>query len=225
MPSGSIKDVPVVTTTWSGFYIGAGVGYGHLVAENRYWEPTFASTWKGDGGQGGLGTAVIGFDRQIGDRYVMGAFVEYDWSTLELTYEDTDTPEQKFRLRDAFSVGGRAGFLLTPTSLLYISGGYTWARGKSDQYFDITNGGRTFLGVTDLDLDGPFVGVGLETLLGHRLTLRGEARYTMFDEVTTNQFTTAPFIFTDTMTADVLTARLVLTYRFTRDEHHARILK
>ena len=103
MPSGSIKDVPVVTTTWSGFYIGAGVGYGHLVAENRYWEPTFASTWKGDGGQGGLGTAVIGFDRQIGDRYVMGAFVEYDWSTLELTYEDTDTPEQKFRLRDAFS--------------------------------------------------------------------------------------------------------------------------
>ncbi len=224
MPAGPVKDC-CVAPVWSGVYVGAGVGYGLLASENKYWEPGFSSTWKGEGGQGGLGTAVLGFDRQIRDRYVLGAFIEYDWSSLELTYEDTDTPQQKFRMRDAFSVGGRAGFLLTPSSLLYISGGYTWARGKADEYFDIVSGTRTFYGATSLDLDGPFVAVGLETHLGHRLTLRGEGRYTMFDEVTTNHYTIAPFIFTDTMTADVLTARLVLTYRFTRDEPHAQVLK
>jgi outer membrane immunogenic protein len=225
---GSIKDAPVVAPTWSGFYIGAGIGYGLLAAENKYWEPqptVFSSTWKGEGGQGGLGTVVIGFDRQLHDRYVLGAFVEYDWSSLELTYEDTNTPQQKFRMRDAFSVGGRAGFLMTPTSLLYVTGGYTWARGKSDQYFDIVNGTQTFYGVTSLDLNGPFVGIGMETQLAPRLALRAEGRYTMFNEVTTNHFNTAPYIFTDTMTADVLTARLVLTYKFTRDESHAQILK
>jgi outer membrane immunogenic protein len=222
---GSIKDVPVAAPIWSGVYIGAGVGYGMLAAENKYWEPTFASTWKGDGGQGGIGTAVIGFDRQIHDRYVLGAFVEYDWSSVELTYEDTRTPQQKFRMRDAFSVGGRAGFLMTPTSLLYVTGGYTWARGKSDQYFDIVSGGQTFYGVTSLDLNGPFIGIGIETQLAHRLALRAEGRYTMFDEVTTNHSTKPLYVFTDSMTADVLTARLVLTYKFTRDEPPAPVLK
>ena len=226
---GSVKDAPVLAPSWSAFYIGAGVGYGLLAAENKYWEPrgttTFSSTWKGEGGQGGLGTAVIGFDRQIRERYVLGAFVEYDWSSLELTYEDTNTPQQKFRMSGAVSVGGRAGFLLTPTSLLYVTGGYTWARGKSDQYFDIENSNRTFYGATSIDLNGPFVGIGMETLIRQRLSLRAEGRYTMFDEVTTNQFNTAPFVFRDTMTADVLTARLAITYRFTRDEPHAQILK
>jgi outer membrane immunogenic protein len=224
---GSVKDAPVLAPSWSAFYIGAGVGYGLLAAENKYWEPqpaVFSSTWKGEGGQGGFGTAVIGFDRQIRERYVLGAFVEYDWSSLELTYEDTDTPQQKFRMDGAFSVGGRAGFLLTPTSLLYVTGGYTWARGKADQYFDIvSDSGQTFYGATSLDLNGPFVGIGMETLIGQRLSLRAEGRYTMFDEVTTNQFNTAPNIFRDTMTADVLTARLAVTYRFTRDEPHTHL--
>ena len=63
----------------------------------------------------------------------------------------------------------------------------------------------------------------IATLLAQRLSLRAEGRYTMFDEVTTNQYRTAPNIFTDTMTADVLTARLAITYRFTRDEPHAHL--
>ena len=33
MARGSMKDVPVAVPTWSGFYLGAGVGYGHLIAQ------------------------------------------------------------------------------------------------------------------------------------------------------------------------------------------------
>ena len=187
MPGISLKDAPRAPI-WAGFYVGAGIGYGHLVAENNYWEPTFASSWKGEGAAGGLGTFVLGFDRQLRDRYVAGAFAEFDWSSIEITYEDTVTPEQVFRIRSAFSVGGRAGYLLTPTTLLYVTGGYTWAQGKSDRYFDIASGGTNYPGATNVDLQGPFVGVGMETQLGERLALRGEVRYVMFrDEVTNSQ--------------------------------------
>ncbi len=222
---GSVKDTPdcCVAPIWSGFYLGAGIGYGHLVAENNYWEPTFSSDWHGEGGAGGFGTAVVGYDRQIRDRYVIGGFLEYDWSSLEITYEDTNTPLQKFRMRDAFSLGGRAGFLMTPSSLLYLTGGYTWGRGKSDQYFDIQSGSTTYSGVTSLDLNGPFVGVGMETMLTSRLALRGEVRYTMFDDVVTNRDASTPF--TNSFGADLLTGRLVLTYKFNGNDGHARMLK
>jgi outer membrane immunogenic protein len=210
MPSVSLKDAPRAPI-WSGFHFGAGVGYGHLVAENDYWEPGFASSWKGEGAAGGLATFVVGFDRQLGDRYVAGLFGEYEWSSIEITYEDTTTPQQTFRLQSAISLGARAGFLLTPTSLLYVTGGYTWAEGNSDRYFDITEGATTYPGVTSLTLDGPFAGIGMETRLSERLGLRGEVRYVMFRDQTTNNQPSVPF--TDSFHANLLTGRLVVVYK------------
>src|SRR5262245_31566826 len=111
MPRGSIKDVPVAVPTWSGFYLGAGVGYGHLIGKNRYNEVSsefpngVASSFDGEGASGGLGTVVLGFDRQIRDRYVVGLFTEFDWSSIEISYQDTFTPEQTFRLDRTFSIG------------------------------------------------------------------------------------------------------------------------
>jgi outer membrane immunogenic protein len=210
MPSMSLKDTPVAPI-WSGLYVGAGMGYGHLVAENNYWEPTFASSWKGEGAAGGLATFALGIDRQLRDRYVAGLFAEYDLSSIEITYEDTVTPQQKFRVRRAISVGARAGYLLTPATLLYISGGYTWADGKSDRYFDITSGAVTYPGATSVDLEGPFAGIGMETQMGERLALRGEVRYVMFRDVVTNDQPSVPF--TDSFHANLLTGRLVLVYK------------
>jgi outer membrane immunogenic protein len=210
MPSVSLKDTPR-TPIWSGFYAGAGIGYGHLVAQNNYWEPTFASSWKGEGAAGGLATVVLGFDRQLRERYVAGAFAEYDWSSIEITYADTVTPQQKFRIRGALSLGARAGYLLTPATLLYVMGGYTWAEGKSDGYFDIASAGVTYPGASSVDLHGPFAGVGMETQLGERLALRGEVRYLTFRDEITNDQPAVPF--TDSFHANLLTGRLVLVYK------------
>jgi outer membrane immunogenic protein len=210
MPSVSLKDTPRAPI-WSGFYAGAGIGYGHLVSQNNYWEPTFASSWKGEGAAGGLAGLVLGFDRQLRERYVAGAFAEYDWSSIEITYEDTATPQQKFRMRSAFSLGARAGYLLTPTTLLYVTGGYTWAEGKSERYFDITGAGVTYPGATSVDLNGAFAGIGMETQLGERLALRGEVRYLMFRDEITNEQPAVPF--TDSFHANLLTGRLVLVYK------------
>jgi outer membrane immunogenic protein len=227
MPRGSVKDVPVAVPTWSGFYLGAGLGYGHLIAKNRYSENDdgvpFSSSYDGEGARGGFGTVVLGFDRQIRDRYVIGLFTEFDWSSIELKYQDTDTPQQTFRHDNTYSLGGRAGFLMTPTSLLYLTGGYSWSRGKSNGYFDIEADdidGTIFPGVRKLTLQGPFVGIGMETQLGRNLSLRGEMRYTMYDDKVVNSFNGQFFgnlAFSDRFEADLLTGRIALTYKFNRD--------
>ena len=220
MSRGSIKDAPVATPSWSGFYLGGGVGYGHLIGKNRYDEPGTINDLisNNDSAAGGLGTVVIGFDRLVRDRYVLGVFAEYDWSNIEL--EDLDTGlTTHFRVRNAFSIGGRGGFLMTPQSLLFLTAGYTWANGKSDGYFDI----GPFAGVRSLDLNGPFVGLGMETQLGRNWSLRGEARYTMFNDVTTNSDSGVPF--TDRLEANLLTARLSVIYKFNRDEPEVRPIK
>lgn len=240
MPRGSVKDVPVAVPTWSGFYLGAGVGYGHMVAKNRYNEVSdenplgFASSFHGEGAAGGFGTVVLGFDRQIRDRYVVGLFTEFDWSSIEISYQDTDTPEQTFRHDRTFSLGGRAGFLLTQTSLLYLTGGYSWSHGKNNGYFDIDSVEAvdgTFFGKRKLTLQGPFVGIGMETLLGRNLSLRGEVRYTMYDDIVTNtfngtgDFSGEPLSFSDRFEANLLTGRIALVYKFNRDEPHVVPIK
>ena len=72
----SIKDTPVEGPQWSGFYLGAGVGYGHAVLDNNYNETggtTFAQSLEGEGMRGGLATLIFGLDRRISDRLVVGS--------------------------------------------------------------------------------------------------------------------------------------------------------
>jgi outer membrane immunogenic protein len=229
MPRGSLKDVPVccAAPSWTGFYIGGGIGYGHLQGENNYWEPGFSQSWKGEGAAGGLGTVVLGFNRQFREKYVAGVFVEYDWSNIEISYIDsTITNEQTFRVEQSINVGARAGFLLTPSSLLYVTGGYSWAKGKNDGYFDIQpTVGPLLPGKSTSDLNGPFVGLGMETQLGHNFALRGEARYTMFSDEIVNSGSLFGTPYEDHFKANLLAARLVLTYKLNRDEPVSAPLK
>ncbi len=222
MERGSIKDVPV-TPTWSGFYLGLGVGYGMVFGDNKYSDSTPVNqSWTNDGLAGGFGTVVLGFDRQFREHYVLGVFTEFDWASMEGHFRNDLPPatDDTFRLRDAYSIGGRAGFLLTPTSLLYATGGYTWAWIKNNGYFDIFDEDtNTLFPGRNPRVQGPFVGVGMETQLGRNWSLRGEARYTMFDDIVTNSGNTALGVsFVDRMEANMLTARLAVTYKWNRDE-------
>jgi len=227
MSRGSIKDAPVATPSWSGFYLGAGVGYGHMLGDNKYSDdfgPGTFQSWTNDSAGGGFGTVVIGFDRLVRERYVVGLFADADWGSIEGHFRNSDPPatDDSFRIRNAYSVGARAGFLMTPTSLLFATAGYSWAKIKSNGYFDVVNSADPddiVLGKRSVSLQGPFVGIGMETQLGRNWSLRGEARYTMFNEVTTasGQFLDDT-IFVDKLDANLLTARLAVIYKFNRDE-------
>ncbi len=74
------------------------------------------------------------------------------------------------------SVIGRAGWLATPTTLLYGLGGWSYA------HFDVEDVPYDFgLGqLQDFNANGPTVGGGIEKKLSPKWSLRAEYRYTNF---------------------------------------------
>ena len=70
----------------------------------------------------------------------------------------------------------------------------------------------------------------MKTQLGRNLSLRGEVRYTMYDDKVINSFngtgrSASPLSFNDRFEANLLTGRIALTYKFNRDEPHAGPIK
>jgi outer membrane immunogenic protein len=148
----------VRTLNWTGFYIGAGVGYGAL-------DLNFVDLGTDDlvnvNGEGFLGTAVIGFDRQFGS-WVAGVFADVDFSDISENV-GASTLDHNY----SWAVGARLGGLVTPKTLLYGTVGYTQAE------FALDNNEQLF--------DGYFVGAGIEHLLHQNWTLKLEYRYADYE--------------------------------------------
>ena len=190
-PSYDPKHITLPATPWSGAYLGVGVGYGHSTSENDYYEDDngdiFTSTFDGEAMHGGLVKFYAGIDRQLHSRFVIGAFADVDWTDIRLTYNETDSDLPGFDINDEleiewqWAVGARAGYLFTPQTLLYFTGGFTQAHFKSDGWYDIYSFPDVFPGKSSVTYNGYFVGFGMETLIGHGLALRGEMRYSEFD--------------------------------------------
>jgi outer membrane immunogenic protein len=184
---------------WNGFYVGAGIGAGAVVHDytvDCYYCGRARSETTDFGGEGLFGTVTVGYDRVIRPGWVAGAFADYDFGSTISTEISGDSIDHNH----SWSVGGRLGFLSSPSTLIYGTAGYTQAE------FDF--------GATSKTFDGYFVGAGIETFLRQNWTLKLEYRFSQFDEQTIfdgrycDEFDEA----------SMHTARLVLSYRF---GHHA----
>ena len=83
----------------------------------------------------------------------------------------------------AWSIGGRLGVLSSPSTLLFVSAGWTQVSTEADLSF-VLNGTERRLSL-DKERDGWFVGAGIETQLGwlgSGFSLRGEYRFTRLDD-------------------------------------------
>jgi outer membrane immunogenic protein len=189
-----------VPFSWTGLYVGAGIGGGAAVHEPSMGPVSFDST----AAQGFLATAVAGYDYRVSRSVVAGVFFDYDLSNI--------SPNADFPIlfssgdhRYSWAIGARVGYLISPATLVYFAAGYTRAG------FDFgTLGGIDRIG--DVDLQGYFVGVGVEAQLAGNWSLRGEYRFTQFDPKT---------VFSDPCGCDSLdvetsmhTGRALLIYRF-----------
>ncbi len=196
------KDGPYMPVqTWSGFYLGAGGG-GGSVNHNLKAEINLNTTGNlTGGGTGGFGTVQVGYDRQISRHLVVGAFFDHDFasidSTARISYPGANY-ELKATLTDSWTVGGRAGYLVNPSTLVYGLAGYTEA------HFDLP-----------LGLNGDFnggwtAGAGIETNLGGNFFLKGEYRSTRLDEKTLYTYRNYVKV---TDQPDIQTGRLLLSYK------------
>lgn len=211
--------------SWTGCYVGAGLGYG-LLDDERYGtnnpRPNSTSAAKGY-----LGSFGGGCDYQFGGTtplgpIVIGAFADYDPSSIKGNYgdpfNDSNTATQK--MSSAWFAGARAGFLVTPSVLTYASAGWTSA------HFNQMNIVNTFGAPVDGGLylpshnaNGWFLGSGIEyafTFLPiNGLFWKNEYRYASYEGYNQN-YVHPTFVGSSTVhnSIDVQTFTTSLVYRF-----------
>jgi len=153
---------------WNGFYIGAGAGadaavhnidLGGIVGLN------------GLGGAGAFGELSIGYDHLVAPRFLIGGFVSGHIGNAGpgvYGFGGSISAEA----RHGFDAGVRFGYLVTPSALAYVLGGYSWQR------FEISSAppGLNF----GWDASGYMAGIGIETALTRNLTLKTEYRYAAY---------------------------------------------
>jgi outer membrane immunogenic protein len=219
---------PVVTTNWTGCYVGAGGGYGmwnqdhtthDVVAIPGAIPITVVSAEATAGGRGWFGTVQVGCDYQVSPRWVIGAFADYDFSGMRGDFHPSGTLlVGRERLRDSWAAGVRVGYLIVPQLLGFVSGGYTQARFSA---VDFSTSVPPFV-ATGLSMDaatyrGWFIGTGYEYALDFLpgLFWKTEYRYASYRERDNTIFfaglATPDFI---RASKDVHTVRSELVWRF-----------
>lgn len=196
---------------WTEGYLGVGIGADVLSSDVRGELCCESISQSGPVG-GDLGLSITaGADYQLNSHFVVGAFVSYDWSNIETTATVSDgfdtISASLLNINQRWTVGGRLGALVTPSTLVYALLGYTW--------LDLEDISVSAFGMPATfplpDANGWTTGLGFEQKLGRGLSVRGEYRYTHFGQET---LLDDPFIGTIKADAGLHNARLVAAYRF-----------
>jgi opacity protein-like surface antigen len=229
-PTSRIRGPEPVGPTWSGFYVGAGIGAGaasfDISGTKTGTRPGKCKKWSwfgsicdyvcteykqegytesfGDSGTtdvGVFGVVTVGYDRVLRQGWVGGVFADYDFGSGISGDVSVGGVHTSLDHDHSWAIGARLGYLVTPSTLLYGTAGYTQAEFELDGF-----GSRTF--------GGYFVGAGVETFLRQNWTLRLEYRFSQFGEDS--------IVDKANMSADLdpsmHSARLVLTYRLGRQD-------
>ena len=215
-----VAPTPPPTPIWTGFYIGVGVG-GAFATHDHSADFNGQRLFDDDRGDARFfGTVTVGYDQLFSSRWVAGVFLDYDFGNRDSnsrfpvlgTLTDVQLSNEH---GNAWSIGGRLGFLSSPTTLLYLSLGWTQVSFDGDVSFSFggTQHSRSF----DLDRDGWFVGAGIETQLGwlsSNWSLRAEYRFMQFDDDHRRfDFDVGSRLDLD-HDVDIHSVRVVLSYKF-----------
>lgn len=158
---------------WSGFYAGFGVGAGAVV--HKLSTPLVPGlSFNGIGGEGFFGQATIGYDHMMTERMLIGVFADGRFGNIGTSLEVPALLglDASINATYGFDVGLRAGYLVTPNTLAYVLGGYSWQKFKLDA--------NPFPFTYDWSSGGYVIGAGFEAALRGNWTLTGEYRYSRY---------------------------------------------
>lgn len=160
---------------WTGCYVGAHVGMSSTVTTADF--GGFA-TIDGFGTEGAAGGITAGCDKQI-DKVVVGVWGDYTWHDQEFSISSPYVGAlAALSLDDQWSIGGRAGYLVTPDALVYGLVGYTRA-----SYGSLTSPAFG-ASMSVPDFAGIIVGGGAELALGSGWSMDARYTYTKLDSET-----------------------------------------
>lgn len=177
--------------SWTGGYVGAGLGLGAAnnvitISEGPALPPgLFDFELDGTGHTGAVVSVIGGYDVQLGSKFVGGLFIDYSKASLD--HEDTlelaigplnATAELQVEFEDMLMIGGRLGYLTSPTTMIFGSAGYARAE-LSETTIDATLFGTSASIVLfdDRTFSGFFLGGGVETRITENISLTAEYRY------------------------------------------------
>jgi outer membrane immunogenic protein len=171
---------------WTGFYAGLGGGItafnselqaqpGPALSGNPGAAGAFAS-FEGLGATGGFFELNAGADYQVNSWLVVGAFFDFDFENTgsEINFSVPGAPFEahaKLNIDNEWSIGGRLGYLASPGTLLFVSGGFTQANMSN---LNISAGGpfpTVATAITVPSFSGGFVGTGAETKLTEHISI------------------------------------------------------
>jgi outer membrane immunogenic protein len=192
-----MKAPPMPAYSWTGCYFDGGVGYGkwdqdHSITTSAAGGPpnTFTTIETTNGGRGWLGRLGAGCDYQVSSSWVVGVFGDYDFMNLKgsmatlLTNLGSATAADE-KESSAWAVGGRIGYLLAPSILTFVDGGYT--RTRFDQ-MNVMRADGSFTGnaFPAHTYQGWFIGSGFEYAFTwlpiNGLFVRSEYRYATYQK-------------------------------------------
>ena len=107
------KSAVAVAPSWTGLYVGGGVGYGMYNADTIWFLPTgapFQPLTQTQGGRGWLGTVNVGYDYQFNNNIVAGVLADYDLASIKGTIQDQGPfTVGTMTENSAWAIGARAG--------------------------------------------------------------------------------------------------------------------
>lgn len=181
MKDDGFEPSPIAKPSWTSLYFGVGGGYGSSNTEvSGDAGGAGGGSLDGIGADGGFVTFQVGADYQVSQRFVVGAFFDYDLtdlsSDLSLTFGALGiNGEAEFE--DVWTVGVRAGYLINPHTLFYVGAGYTETSLEGE--IGVV-GGPSLSG--DLgDFSGYALLAGMEAKLSENFSLKAEYRFTQYD--------------------------------------------
>jgi outer membrane immunogenic protein len=218
---------------WTGCYV-AGGGGGAMTKNNHndidnvgivVAPGTAAGPNLSTGADGWLATVQGGCDYQFaGTNWLIGGFADYDYMDVKGdvstfgTFGPSLTGSQKQDWQ--WAVGARVGYLVTPSLLTYVSGGYTQAHWKSTTLSSFFAPGVGVASLSGSTKGGWFIGTGDEYALTSFLPglfWKTEYRYSEFDRSTVAINTLPaglPTGFSETQKFREHSVRSELVYRF-----------
>jgi outer membrane immunogenic protein len=231
LPARTYTKAPMIAPapSWTGFYLFGGGGYGIWDADSHsYFVPTGAATTVSQrtGGDGYFGTVGGGYDWQFNSNWVGGIFGDAQFGSIRGTVQDTILGVAgREKDQTNWAAGVRLGYLIAPTVLSYVNGGYSGGQFSGATLTPFVGAGPGALTTTtgSFSRNGWFVGGGVENNLNiFGITAPGwfmktEYRASYFNRATLAETTVATGVLNGqsvTFKPFVETVMTSLVYRF-----------
>ena len=174
-------------SSWAGFYVGGTFGYGFDVSEMNL--PDLGLTgdthFAGAGARGYVGGGLAGYNFMIGPRWLAGVEADGNWQNIKTKVSDTGllALDIKGSMDWSASVRARIGYVVTPTTMMFVTGGWSWSELTFSDSFPTSGLPAESLSKR---IDGPQIGFGVETMFASGWIMRSEYLHSFYGRATFN---------------------------------------